>query len=225
MERLSIAGITGPGWSAYSHSLPIGKRARLILGLGRSHRSLAWLKVLRDGSVVLGIAMPYTSIARSARRRGTEQPLPAKLVAGLGERPVPQGHHLTFHTSGVINETAGPRTYRAALSQPGPHQLCSIDFARPILFPEVEPNPLDVVLPYVPLNETAVRGRLTVVPAGTAVFFDDTSVQTAVVLLVRHGDTVVLPLQFSLLNRDAPWPEETIVVSVSQDAAVHGFRG
>lgn len=223
VERLGIAGITGPHWSAYVHTVPARKRVRLILKLGRSYRSLAWFTVLRDRSVVLGIGMQYTTLVRTARRRGTDAALPAKLSAGLGERSAPEGHHLTFHTSGVINETGGPRTYRASLSSASPHQLCSIDFAHPALFRTTEPRPLDVILPYVPLEHTAVRGRLTVVPDAAAVFFDDTPVQTAIVFSVQDGRRVALPLQFSLLNRNVPWPAETNVISVSQDPAVHGF--
>ncbi len=225
MERLLIAGNSVSNWAAYVHAVPARRRMRLIVRLGSSYHCLVWFTVLRDRSVALGIGMQYSTLVRTARRRRTDEPLPAKLAAGLGERSAPKGHHLTFHTSGVINETAGPRTYRASLSSTGPHQLCGIDFAHPGLFRKVEPGALDIILPYELLQHRAVRGRLTLVPEGSAVFFEDAPVQTAVLFLVQERDSVVLRLQFSLLNRKVAWPSETTVLSVSQDAAVHGFSG
>ena len=224
MERRPVTGVIEPNWVAYSHELLAGKRCRLLLSYQGKQRSLVWLDIRPDSSVVMGLGMRADRMERRAHRRASNEPLSVKLEASLGESDVPRGFHLTFHASGIIH-SGGPRTYRAPPTRPGPHQLCAIDFAHPSLFEAVQPRPQDVILPYRLQEDTAVRGCVTVAPEGAAAFFAGVRVQTAVVLrcLNRDGSTV-LYLQVSLLQRDSGWSADTNITWASQDAQKHGFK-
>ena len=186
MERRGFVGVTGSKWSAYLHELVAGKRTKLLLVYRGAYRSMLWLDVRPDGSVVVGAGLPAASMERRARRRASDRLLPAKLSAAVGESQVPPGLHMSLHTSGVIN-VRGVRAYRAPLAGPEPHQLCALDFAHPGLHPPVERQPQDVVLPYSPRDEASVRGRLTIMPSEVVAFFDDAP--------GPHGDP--LPVQTS----------------------------
>ena len=224
MEQRPVSGVVEPNWLAYSHDLLAGKRSRLLLPYQGKLRSLVWVDIRRDGSVVMGLGMRATRMERRVHRRASNEPLSGGLKASIGESDVPRGFHLTFHASGIVH-SGGPSTYRAPPTRPGLHQLCAIDFAHPSLFEAVQPRPQDVTLPYRLEEDTAVRGCVTVAPEGAAAFFAGVRVQTAVVLhcLNRDGSTL-LYLQVSLFQRDSGWSADTNITWVSQDAEKHGFK-
>jgi len=226
MERSVVTGVVGPKWAAFSHDVPARARIQLLLPWGPTARSVVWFSVRRDGSVVVGFTESYSSIERTSRRRGTEERLPPKLAASLGEGPRPKDHHLTFHTSGVVNERGGARGYRAPITEDKPHQLCTLDFGHPMIYPVTAPDPIRILLPYRARPETATRGCLVVVPTEAAVFFQDAGEQTAVVFSAKDKQgRLVRRLQVSLFDRGIPWPSYSKVITVTQDAAKHGFKG
>jgi len=226
MERSIVTGVVGPKWSAFSHEIPARTHIQLLLPWGPTARSVVWFSVRRDGSVVVGFPQSYSTIARTAHRRGTDEPLPPKLAGSLGERPVPKGHHLTFHTSGVINEVGGARGYRAPITEDKPHQLCTIDFCHPMIYPAATPNATRILVPYRARPATATRGCLVAVPSEAAAFFMDAVEQTAVVFSAKdERGRLVRRLQLSLFDRGVPWPKDSQPTTVTQDAAKHGFQG
>lgn len=204
---------------AFEDDLRIARKARLLLPLGATFRPLIFFSLRPDGSIVCGPAFRRDRVLRTARRRASSDPLPPKLQAALGETPMPKDFHITFHQSGVVNALGDVRTYRAPFSMPSPHQLGLFRFEDPRqLPPEKDPGRRDIVLPGQYRTESALEGKLTLVPEGTVVFYSDVSEQFAFVFNALHKDgTVQYRLQFSILATDKPWPTETTIVWVSQD--------
>lgn len=223
LAREVVAGVREQGWITYSADIRAGKGVRLLAPYGRALRSLMWVDARPDASVVMGLGTKVDTAVRRARRRASAEPLPMNLQAGPVEGRVPPEFHFTFHASGVIH-SGGPTTYRQATSAPGPHQLCTIDFAHPMCFPAVQPRARDVVLPDALRDEEAVRGRLTITPEDGAVFFEGIPRQTAVLLRCLSGSGApLLTLQVSLLHCRPRWTSDTTVTWVSQDGWRHGF--
>jgi hypothetical protein len=205
--------------------VPAGKRSRVLFPVVEGARALVFLDLRPDGSVVCGLAKRVMTVAHTARRRASMEPLPAKILATLDDTPMPAGGHLTFHASGVVNSPVGARTYRAPLGSSAPHQLCVFRIEHPKTFPLVAPRKSDIILPG-PLDTTyAIELKLTVPPEDTVVFYTDVPWQTVIRLAGRKGDQLVQTLQLSLLGTRRPWPNETRIEYVSQDPTVQGFSG
>lgn len=215
------------GWLIYGHDIRVGRDARVLLRFGDTFRSLLFLNCRPDGSVVVGPGKKGDRLTRTARRIGTNAPLPSKIVSALGETAVPPNLHLTFHQSGVISSPDGARTYRAPLDTEGVQRLCRFKFEHPGYLPPVNPRSRDIVLPWVitDLGRASVAD-LAVVPLHTAVMFHDIRDQAVVLLhITRPSGVVVRAIQFTMWKRDLPWPSATTIEWASQDPSKHGFQG
>lgn len=208
----------------FEEDVRVGARIRLLMPFGQTLRPLLFLNPRPDGSIVCGSGKRYDRLLRTARRRDSTEPLPPKVDATIGEVQLPPGFHLTFHTSGIINSCPGARTYRSPLVKPGLHQLCRIDFEHPAYLPAARSRATDVILDGDFRFTHALRGMLTLIPDGTAAFYTDVAEQVVFILNVRARDhRATNKLQFSIFATDQPWPAETTITWVSQDAQSHGF--
>ncbi|HEY9229463.1 MAG TPA: hypothetical protein VIP11_22630 [Gemmatimonadaceae bacterium] len=215
-----------PGTLVFEEVVRLGRRFRVLMLFGETLRPLLFLSLRPDGSIVVGPGKRANRGVLSAARRASRDPLPDKVLDSLGERPVPLDFHLTFHTSGIISNHAGARTYRAPLSEPGAHQLCRIDLEHPGYLRPVEARTKDIVLPGAFDLSYALQAQLTVVPQGNVAFFADIEEQVAFIFRATDSDGgTAYQLQLSMFRTRQPWPDETTLTWVSQDATYHGFQG
>jgi hypothetical protein len=215
-----------PNSLVFEENIPLGARIRLLMPFGQTLRSLLFVNPRPDGSIVFGPGKRHDSAVRTAARRTPTYELPPKLAAALGEVRLPPDFHLTFHASGVINSGGGARTYRSPLTKPGPHQLCRINFEHPGYTPPTRARSNDVILDGEFRLTHALQGMLTLIPDGAAVFYADIAEQVAFILNVHRADKrAAYKLQLSIFGTNEPWPTETTLTWVSQDAQTHGFPG
>lgn len=215
----AVDGELPPSTWLYEQSVRLGADIRLLLEHKGTHRRMLYLSLRPDGSIVCGPGKGAARIQRSARRRGSDAPLPAPLASSLGEMPFPPGFHITFHGSGVINDHAGgARTYRAPLHGDAPHQLCRFSLEHPDFMETTKPRDRDLIVPGELNLDYAWQGSLVIVPKNVAVFFDDVEAQIAMILHGRRTDqSVAYRLQVSLHCARHQWPTETAIEWVSRD--------